>query len=78
MVLEGDGLLLRAGVHSPDTWGSAKPSVVPQAGRPMGWGTASATRAVLRGCPQTPGGRTGQVAWEVSGSGHAQVSPWDI
>ena len=23
--LEGDGLLLRAGVHSPDTWGSAEP-----------------------------------------------------
>lgn len=67
--LEGDRLLLRAGVHSPDTGAPLDPSIVPQAGGPVGWQTASAvTWAVLRACPRTPGGRAGPVAREVSGS----------
>ena len=73
--------ILWRGMGCPSVLGSTartpgaqlSPSVVLQAGRPVGRKTASAvTRAVLRGCPRTPGGRTGQVAREVSGSGPAQ------
>ena len=69
--LEGERLLLRAGVHSPDPGAPLGPSVVPQAGGPVGWWTASAvTRAVLTACPRIPGGCTGRVA-QVSVSGPA-------